>query len=113
MALNQVTLYLDVYNGAGALIQAGLAYLTPSVPLTAPADHVYVWQAPVAVSLEPPSGAAPTWLPSALLYACDNTDFTQTGWKWEIAFQAPGAPPGFSFALNFANGASQYLDSLV
>lgn len=113
MALNQVTLTLDVYNGAGQAIQQGTAFLSPSQPLTDTTDHQYVWETPVAVALEPPPGASPTWLPTVVLDACDNANLSPSGWLWEITFQSPGSPPGFSFALNFSNGASQYLSAQV
>jgi hypothetical protein len=110
VSLNQVELILDIYNGSGALVQAGTAYLTPSSPLTDPADHIYVWQQPVPVSLTPPPGAGEDWLPSVTLYSCDSTNFQQSGWTWNISFEAPGSPAGFNFALDYADGATQYLD---
>jgi hypothetical protein len=110
MALNQVVLTLDVYNGAGSLVQEGSAFLTPSSPLTDPTDHLYIWQTPISVSLVPPEGAAEDWMPTVTLYSCDSSNLSPGGWAWQISFQAPGAPPGFNFFLNYSNGADQYLD---
>jgi hypothetical protein len=110
VSLNQVTLTLDVYDGSGSLIQAGQALFTPSSPLTDTTDHLYIWQSPVAVSLVPPAGAGEDWLPTVTLYSCDSTSLQPEGWAWQVAFQAPGAPPGFSFFLDYSNGADQYLD---
>jgi hypothetical protein len=100
VSLYQVELLLDVYNGLGGLIQAGTAYLLPSVPLTDTTDHLFVWQTPLPVSLLLPEGAPESWLPSVTLYSCDSTSFSQSGWTWKISFEAPAAPPPFGFVLD-------------
>jgi hypothetical protein len=113
VSLNQVTLSLDVYDGGGNLIRAGEALFTPSVPLVDGVDHLYVWQRPIVVSLVPPAGSGGGWLPTVTLYATDSTNLSPSGWAWQVEFQAPGAPAGYSFFLAYANGASQYLDDLA
>ena len=109
MALTQVVLTLDVYDGTGTPIQEGSAFLMPTAQLVDTTDHVVVWQRPVTVALEPPEGASESWLPTVTLYSCDNASLSPSGWMWQITFQAPGAPPQYEFALDYSNGASQYL----
>ena len=109
MALNQVTLTLDVYRGDGSPIQAGTAFFVASSVLVDTTNHQVVWQYPIPVALEPPEGAADDWLPTVTLYSCDSSNLVPDGWAWTVSFQAPGAPEPFSFQLDYSNGASQYL----
>jgi hypothetical protein len=113
MALNQVTLTLDAYNGADVAVGAGTAYLTPSAAVAFPSDQTYLWQVPIEVSLVPPEGASDAWLPTVTLISNDNSGGNPSTWYWVISYQSPGAPPGFTFALDYSNGASQNLSAQV
>jgi hypothetical protein len=114
VSLNEVTLTLDACNGQLVPIGAGTAFLAPTAAVAFPGDSAYIWQTPVEVSLVPPSGAAADWLPTVTLVANDNSGGNPSSWEWSIAFQAPyGAPPGFTFSLDFAEGADQNLSGQV
>jgi hypothetical protein len=111
VALTSVDLTLDVYNGAGSPVQQGVAFFSPSSPLTDTTDHEYVWQTPIPVALEPPPGAAEDWLPTVSLYSTDSTNLSPAGWAWSVTFDAPGAPEPFTFFLPHTAGADQYLSA--
>ena len=107
MALNYVTLTLDLYDGQGSAIVAGTATLTPSVQLTDTTDHEWIPPAPLTVTFRP--GTAP---PSVKLLATDNGAPLPAGWGWIISFSGvPGNPAGFTFFLPFSSGASQFLSA--
>lgn len=100
--LQQVTILLDAYTGAGPIIGQGSAFFSPTALLTDTTDHLTIPQTPVAVSLVPPSGAAASWLPYVSLYSTDSsnlTPFPAGSWKYNCAFQFPGAPVPFTFSL--------------
>jgi hypothetical protein len=108
MALNYVTLILDMYDGSGAQIRGGSALLAPSEQLTDPVDGLFITQAGLGAAFGP--GA----LPRVSLLATDNTNVAPSGWEWTITFNGvPGNPPGGSFALPFTNGATQYLSAAL
>jgi Periplasmic copper-binding protein (NosD) len=113
VSLNTVTLTLDAFNGANVPVGAGTAFLTPSAAVAFPGDQFYMWPLPIEVSLVPPEGAAEDWLPAVELIACDNSGGNPSSWEWTITFQSYGAPPGFSFFLDYSNGADQYLSAQV
>jgi hypothetical protein len=114
VSLNEVTLTLDAYNGQQVPVGAGTAFLTPTAAVSFPTDSVWLWAVPVEVSLVPPSGAASGWLPTVTLVACDNAGANPSSWGWVLTLQAgPGAPPGFTFSLDFSAGAQQNLSAQV
>jgi hypothetical protein len=114
VSLNEVTLTLDAYNGVNVPVGVGTAFLVPTAAVAFPSDSVYLWQVPIPVSLVPPSGAPANWLPTVTLVASDNSGGNPTGWGWTISFQAgQGAPGGFTFFLDYADGASQNLSAQV
>jgi Right handed beta helix region len=91
VAVNYVTLVLDLYYGNGNPITQGTAFLTPTQLLTDAADQQYIPQAPVSTAF----GAM--GLPTVLLLAPDSTGPQPPGWAWALAFSGvPGSPPSFS-----------------
>jgi hypothetical protein len=94
MALNYVSLILDLADGTGAPLTTGRALLAPSEQLTDASDELIVTQAQVTGQF-----AAGNY-PSVSLMATDNAALTPSGWAWTILFAAvPGNPPPFSFYL--------------
>jgi hypothetical protein len=112
VSLNTVTLTLDAYAGDGDPITQGTAFLVPSELLVDTTDHKTVFQTPVTVALEPPEDASEGWLPTVELFSCDSSNLSPSGWLWEISFEGmSGAPAPYSFALDYSNGADQYLSA--
>jgi hypothetical protein len=112
VSLNEVTLTLDSYLGTNVPVGVGTAFLTPSATsgIAYPGDSVYVWPTPIPVSLVPPDDADEDWLPTVTLISNDNSGGNPSSWEWTITFQAgQGAPPGFSFFLDYGEGAEQNL----
>ena len=108
MALNYVTLILDVADGTGAPVNRGLATLVPSVQLKDVADDLLVVQAPVGGQF------AGFTFPQVRLLATDNANLAPSGWEWVISFiVVPGNPVSFSFFLPYSAGATQYLSSVA
>lgn len=107
MALNFVTLTLDIEDGQGNLPGRGCtAVFTPSAVLT-DAGVVIVGQAPVTAVF---TGITQ---PSVKLLATDSAGLQPSGWTWGVTFTGPGMPAPFAFFLPFASGASQVLSSLI
>lgn len=107
MALNYVTLTLDLYDGQGNPVTKGTASFTPSAQLT-DAGVELVPQVPIPAVFH----AAGT--PAVKLLATDNAAVLPAGWVWTVLFSGvPGNPAAFSFSLPFASGASQFLSSQV
>jgi hypothetical protein len=91
VALQYVTLVLDLYFGNGNPITQGTASLTPTQLLVDSPDQQYIPQAPVPVTF----GAL--GLPAVLLLATDSASPEPPGWAWALAFSGvPGNPPSFS-----------------
>jgi len=108
MALNYVTLILDLYDGSGAPISQGSVLFTPSAQLTDATDQQDITQAPVSAFFR-----AGISSPQVTLLATDNANLAPSGWGWNVAFQnVPGNPQPFSFLLPHANGATQYLSAV-
>lgn len=108
MALNYVTLTVDVFDGQGNYPTSGTATFTPSAALTDTTNHEYVAQIPVVASFKA-SG-----LPAARLLATDNGTVAPSGWGWAVTFAGfTGAPAGWSFFLPFSGGASQNLADIA
>jgi hypothetical protein len=106
VALNYVTLTVDVYDGSGNYPTTGTATFTPSSVLTDSTDHEYIGQIPVVVSFRAPG------LPTVRLLATDNASVLPSGWAWQVSFTGfPGPPATFSFFLPYSGGASQYLSA--
>ncbi len=106
MALNYVTLTLDLYDGQGAPVTAGEAAFTPSAVLT-DAGTAIIGQIPVVASFRAGS------LPSVRLLATDSDGPEPPGWQWQVSFSGvAGAPAAFSFPLLFADGTSQLLSDV-
>lgn len=107
MALNYVTLTVDLIDGAGNTPEAGWAVFTPTVTLTDTTDNELVGTLPVSVPFTT-LGVAPT----VRLLATDNASLLPAGWAWNVQFSAvAGAPAAYNFFLPFTGGASQYLSS--
>lgn len=107
MALNYVTLILDLYDGSGNAANAGTAALMPSAQLADATDSMFITQSPV------PAVFGPAGFPQVKLLATDNTDLSPSGWTWGISFSGvPGSPPGSSFLLPYTGGATQYLSAV-
>lgn len=108
MALNYVTLILDLYDGSGNPITSGAAALVPSSVLTDVADQVIITQEPV------PGVFHASGFPQVTLLATDNAAPRPAGWTWGISFAGMPAPISpFSFFLPYASGATQYLSSMI
>jgi hypothetical protein len=108
MTLNYVTLILDLYDGGGNPITSGAAALVPSAVLTDTADQEIVTQDPV------PGVFHAGGFPQVKLLATDNSAPRPSGWTWGITFTGMPAPVSpFSFSLAYANGATQYLSSMI
>jgi hypothetical protein len=112
VAINSVTLTLDIYDGTSSPVVSGTAFFTPTEAVAFASDSFYLWQYPIEVSLVPPAGAE-DWLATVLLVATDNSGADPSGWQWSVEFQAQGAPPGFSFSLPYGSGADQNLSAHV
>ena len=108
MALNYVTLILDLSDGTGSpRAGEGLRSLAPSAQLTDTVDDLLIGQAPIQV---PFMGGG---FPQVRLLATDDGNLAPSGWAWTISFAGvPGNPASFSFFLPFAGGSTQYLSSL-
>jgi hypothetical protein len=108
MALNYVTLILDLYDGQGNMVISGTAALVPSAQLTDTTDNQVITQAPV------PGVFHSSGFPNVKLLATDNGALAPAGWGWTVSYSGvPGSPAGFSFFLPFTGGATQYLSSLT
>jgi hypothetical protein len=108
VALNYVTLTVDVYDGQGSYPVTGTATFTPSAVLTDTSDHEYIGQIPVVVSF------SASGIRTVRLLATDNSALSPGGWSWQVAFAGfTGAPASFNFFLAYANGAAQYLSALA
>jgi hypothetical protein len=103
MALQYVTLICDEGAGQGYFRPGGTATLAPSAVLTDATDHLIVDLTPVPVTF---SAVGP---PSVRLLACDNANLLPAGWGWTFTPPAGSGMTAFSFFLNVANGATQYL----
>jgi hypothetical protein len=111
LALNYVTLILDLYDGAGNPIMLGNAILAPNAQLADLTDNLLITPAPITVTF---GTTAPGVSPQARLLATDNANLAPSGWAWTLSFiGVPGSPASITFYLPFANGATQYLSSLV
>ena len=107
MALNYVTLTVDVYDGQGNVPASGTATFTPSAVLTDAGVEI-IGQQPVTAVFH---AAA---LPTVKLLATDNSDPAPAGWTWSVSFSGiTGAPAAFSFFLPYTGGSSQVLSSLA
>ena len=107
MALDYVTLTLDLYDGQGNPAISGTASFTPSTVLTDSGVEV-IGQQPVTAVFH---AAA---LPSVRLLATDSSGPLPAGWTWGVSFSGiTGAPAAFSLFLPYASGATQLLSSLV
>jgi hypothetical protein len=108
MALNYVTLTVDIYDGQGNYPVTGTATFTPSAPLTDTTNHEYIAQIPVVAAFR---AAA---VPIVKLLATDNSTLAPSGWGWQVTFSGfTGYPAGWSFFLPFSGGASQNLADLA
>lgn len=108
MALNYVTLTLDLYDAQGNIQESGSAAFTPSSVLTDTVNHQEIGEQPVTVPFRA-SGA-----PSVSLLATDNATVLPSGWGWSVSFSGiTGAPATFTFFLPFASGSAQRLSDLV
>lgn len=94
MALNYVTLVVDLVDGTGTVPSRGAALLAPSTVLADAADNLYIGQMQAWCQFT----GAPA--PTARLLATDNPGPLPAGWAWGISFTglSPG-PAGFSFFL--------------
>lgn len=107
MALNYVTLTLDLADGSGNLPGRGCAAaFAPSAVLTDSGVTV-IDQAPVTAVF---TGIAQ---PAVTLLATDSAGPQPAGWTWGVTFTGPGMPAPFSFFLPFAGGANQVLSALI
>jgi hypothetical protein len=109
MTLNYVTLICDEGAGQGYFRPGGTATLTPSAVLTDAVDHLVVDLEPVTVTF------SPVGPPSVRLLACDDANILPGpgGWTWTFTPPAGSGMTAFSFFLNFAAGATQYLSAQV
>jgi len=107
MALNYVTLTVDLGGGQGFYLTSGMAAFVPTAVLTDAADHLMVSRVPLSVEFGD-SGA-----PVIRLLATDNANLAPSGWAWTITPPAGSGIAPFSFFLPFSGGASQYLSALA
>ena len=108
MALNYVTLILDLLDGTGAPVSGGTATLSPNTQTTDTVDNVIIAQSPIVVPFRA------TGIPTIKILATDNSNLSPSGWAWNIVFtNVPGSPLPFAFFLPFSGGATQYLSSLT
>lgn len=108
MALNYVTLILDLYDGQGNPAGTGTAALVPSAQLRAAAEGMFITRSPV------PAVFTPAAFPQVRLLATDNSDLSPSSWTWGITFSGvPGSPPAVSFPLPFTGGPAQYLSAVL
>lgn len=108
MALNYVTLTVDVYDGSGNIPSSGSVTFTPSVSLTDSVDHEIVSQIPIQAAFRP-GGVAP----AVRLLATDNVSVLPAGWAWTVTFSGTGFPASFSFFLPYSGGAAQNLSAMA
>jgi hypothetical protein len=109
LSLNYVTLTLNLYDGAGHVLQNGVIRFAPSSELSDTADEMFITPAPVTVTI--PGGQT---LQTVSLLATDNESLSPSGWGWTVTFTGvPGSPASFSFSLPFADGANQYISDVV
>jgi len=93
VALNYVTLILNVVDGSGSPASRGWASIAPSAQLTDATSNAEVIP-PVTVQFA--AAASPT----VRLLATDNPTLQPPGWAWTITFQTmPGNPASYNFAL--------------
>ena len=106
MALNYVTLTLDLYDGQGNPVIAGEALFTPTAQLTDTTNHELITLAPV------PCVFHSAGTPAVKLLATDNGPPAPAGWAWTVTFTGvAGNPASFSFFLPYASGSAQNLSA--
>ena len=93
MALTDVTLILDLYDGSKRPIAYGSASFTPDAALTDPTDQVIVTQQPVTASF------GQGGFPSVQLLPTDNAHLQPSGWAWGAAFNVQGGLTSYFFML--------------
>jgi len=108
MALNYVTLTVDLGAGQGFYLTSGMAAFVPTAVLTDAADHLMVSQVPLSVTFSEEGSP-----PKIRLLATDNANLAPSGWAWTITPPAGSGIAPFSFFLPFSGGASQYLSALA
>lgn len=110
-SLDEVTLILNAYDGAGFPITKGRALLVPSAQLVDPtggSEGLLVFQAAVPASFQV------TGFPQVKLLATSNAELLPPGWGWGITFPGvPGNPDPFFFFLDAADGETQYLSDMA
>ena len=108
MALNYVSLTVDLFDGTGSFLNGGYAAFTPTVQLTDATDHEIITGAGIIAAPKP------TGSPVIKLLATDNSAVLPSGWAWIVTFTGvPGSPASWQFFLPFSGGASQYLSALA
>jgi len=108
MAVQYVTLTLDLLDGSGAPLTQGTATFTPSQEIVDPGNN-QILAGPVTSTFRAGSS------PRVLLAATDTIGPQPNGWNWTVTFDSrtPGSPASFSFYLPIANGSSQRLSALA
>ena len=108
MALNKVTLLVDVGAGQGYYRGSGAGYFIPTAVLTDSTDHLIVDLEPIPVNF---SAVGPP--PQVQLLATDNANLLPSGWAWTFTPAAGSGVAAFSFFLPYASGATQYLSQQI
>lgn len=102
-----VTLVLDRTDATGRVITHGAAAISPSGELPVP-EQMLIGMSPVVAEF----GRRPS--PPAVTLASTDSVTPVNGWTYNISFPGvTGDPQPFSFALPYANGATQYLSQLA
>jgi lysophospholipase L1-like esterase len=107
MSLNYVTITWDVTDVAN-IASGGYISFAPNQLLTAPADSWTGSTTPKSYNFNTGTGS------SDPLVANDNADIAQSGWWYIVTIAVKGQVPDiFNTFINYANGATQKLSSLI
>lgn len=108
MALNYVTLTLDMSDGSGNPVKGGQVILSPSATVTG-GGIIVASQTLVPI---PSTGTPRATVP---LLATDNAGLSPGGWSWSFAYLDPtGRGVGtlvWNFMLPYSAGAAQNLSA--
>lgn len=111
MSLSKVTLICDLADGQGNYLTQGTGYFAPTAVLTDSTDHLVAGTQP-AIPVAFHAGAGP---PQVELIACDNAGILPApgGWAWTFTPPSVTGIAPFSFFLDYADGATQYLSGQI
>lgn len=108
MALDYVSLTVDMFRGDGGFSNGGTADFAPTEQLTDTVNHQIITEAAIPAALKS------TGSPVVKLLATDNPTVLPSGWAWTVTFSGvSGSPSSWQFFLPYSGGAAQNLSDLA